>query len=57
MNRSPTYTVERATLQRNGYHLVVYRDGKLPRQATHFGPIAEGDRIRIVSGLAVKVEQ
>ena len=52
--KSPTYRVERAVEQRSGAWLVLYNDGKLPRQATHFGPISEGDQVRIVSGLAVK---
>ena len=55
--RSPTFRVARASRQRDGYWLVVYRDGKETRQATHFGEIAEGDQIRIVSGLAVRVGQ
>lgn len=53
--KSPTYRVERASRQRDGYWLVIYRDGPLMRQATHFGEIAEGDQVRIVSGLAVRV--
>ena len=52
--KSPTFRVSHASRQRDGYWLVIYRDGKITRQATHFGEIAEGDQVRIVSGLAVK---
>ena len=49
---APNFCALRVTATQEGAYLVVFRDGRLTRSATSKTPLREGDRFRLVGGLA-----